>query len=116
MKSGRNAQDETWATEDLFDLIQHERPELYHFRTAAMRGVAHRTWCFAEAMCLRGDMPAARAGLRNAIQIWRRMACKPKVWGLWAATYTGYRWFAMLHARKQWLANAVRRVRTRTAE
>lgn len=109
MTSGRNARDETWAVKDFFDLIQRTRPDLYHLRPAAIRGVAHRTWCHAEAMCELGDMPAARAGLRNAVRIWPGMIRQARVWGLWAATYTGYRWFARAHARKQWVADRLGR-------
>jgi glycosyltransferase involved in cell wall biosynthesis len=101
MASGRNARDETWAVDDLYDLIQRIRPRLYGLKPAAMRGVAHRTWCFAETMCELGDMTAARAGLRNAIRIQPRMIFEPRVWGLWVASYAGYRWFARAHAWKR---------------
>jgi glycosyltransferase involved in cell wall biosynthesis len=101
MKSGRNARDELWAIEDVFELIRESRPDLYHLGAPARRGVAHRTWCFAEAMCQTGEMRAARAGLRNAARIWPGMLRQPKFWGLWGATFTGYRWFSALHTQKQ---------------
>jgi glycosyltransferase involved in cell wall biosynthesis len=104
MASGRNARDETWAADDLFDLIERTRPDLVELKAAVMRGVAHRTWCVAEAMCEGGNMPAARTGLRNALRIWPGMASQPRVWGLWAATYTGYRWFAIAHHYKRRIA------------
>jgi glycosyltransferase involved in cell wall biosynthesis len=100
MRSGRNATDETWAANDLFALIERIRPDLLDLKPAVMRGIAHRTWCFAEMMCEQGDMPAARVGLRNAVRIWPRMACEPKVWGLWGASYAGYGWFARAQAGK----------------
>jgi hypothetical protein len=109
MRSGRNAQDETWAIQDLFELIQQIRPDLYHLRRAAVRGVAHRTWCHAEAMCELGDMAAARTGLRNALGIWPGMIRQPRVVGLWLATYTSYRWFAAAHSRKDRIVRRLRR-------
>jgi glycosyltransferase involved in cell wall biosynthesis len=109
MASGRNARDETWAIEDLFDHIHKERSELYDLKPQALHGVAHRTWCFAEAMCEAGDMRAARVGLRNAVRIWPGMIREPKVWGLWAATYTSYRWFTAAHAGKARIAATLRR-------
>jgi glycosyltransferase involved in cell wall biosynthesis len=109
MASGRNARDETWALDDLFVLIERTRPELYALKPAALRGVAHRTWCFAESMCELGDMAAARTGLRNAVRIWPAMITQSRVWGLWAATYTGYRSFTAAHAGKRWLASRLGR-------
>jgi glycosyltransferase involved in cell wall biosynthesis len=109
MASGRNARDERWALEDLFGLIASERPELCKLKPAAVRGVAHRTWCFAEAMCARGEMAAAQAGIRNSIRIWPGMLAEPRTWALWAATYTGYRYFAVAHERKQQLAGVLSR-------
>lgn len=108
MRTGRNARDEAWAIEDVFELVRHQRPELYSLRSAAIRGVAHRTWCHAEKMCELGDMPAARTGIRNAVRIWPGMGRQARVWGLWLATFTGYRSFAAVHSRKQRLTNALR--------
>lgn len=108
MASGRNARDEIWALEDLFALIDRIRPELSALEPLARDGVAHRTWCFAEAMCELGDMPAARVGLRNALRIRPRMGWEARVWGLWMATYLGYSWFEAIHARKHRLSRAVR--------
>lgn len=105
MASGRSARDETWAINDLFGLIGQTTPELLDLKPLATRGVAHRTWCFAEAMCERGEMDAARVGLRNAVRIWPAMARQPKVWGLWGATYTGYRWFELIHSTKERIAS-----------
>ena len=101
MTSGRNARDELWALEDLFALIERTRPELVQLREDAIRGLAHRTWCFSEAMCESGDMRAARIGLRNTVRLWPPMVREAKVWGLWAATFLGYRWFAAAHAGKR---------------
>jgi glycosyltransferase involved in cell wall biosynthesis len=109
MASGRNATDETWAIEDVFGLIHKTRPELHDLKTAALHGVAHRTWCFAEAMCEAGDMAAARIGLRNAVRIWPGMARQARVWGLWIATYAGYPWFSRALARKNSIEGRFRR-------
>lgn len=109
MASGRNARDETWVVQDVYPLIERLRPELGALRAATMRGVAHRTWCFAETACQDGDMAAARAGLRNAVGIWPGMVVQARVWGLWAATYTGYEWFAAAHAGKQRVTRALTR-------
>jgi glycosyltransferase involved in cell wall biosynthesis len=105
MADGRNARDEIWALEDVFALIERSRPELLALEPLARRGVAHRTWCFAEAMCELGDMPAARLGLRNALRLWPGMSRQPKVWGLWAATYAGYGWFKAAYALKKLIAS-----------
>jgi glycosyltransferase involved in cell wall biosynthesis len=109
MVSGRNARDEHWAVEDLFRLTESARPELHELSPDAVRGVAHRTWCFAEAMCARGEMVAARTGIRNAIRIWPGMLAETRTWALWAATYTGYRYFAAAHERKRQLAGVFSR-------
>jgi glycosyltransferase involved in cell wall biosynthesis len=109
MTSGRNASDESWALDDLFRTIEQTRPELYGLKPAAIRGAAHRTWCFAEAMCELGDMPAARIGIRNAIRMWPAMLRQPKVWGLWIATYAGYGWFTGAHAVKESVGGRVTR-------
>jgi glycosyltransferase involved in cell wall biosynthesis len=103
MASGRNARDETWAVANVFEHIGRVRPELYALKAPALRGVARRTWYFAETMCELGDMDAARVGLRNALRIWPGMIAQPRVWGLWAATYTGYTSFARVHAGKRWV-------------
>ncbi len=104
MASGRNARDELWLMDDIFRMIEQTRPDLAELKAPATQGVAHRTWCFAETMCELGEMDAARVGLRHAIRIWPAMARQPKVWGLWAATYMGYRWFAAAHGVRQSLA------------
>jgi glycosyltransferase involved in cell wall biosynthesis len=109
MASGRNARDERWAIEDLFKLVDSARPGLRALKPDAVRGVAHRTWCFAEAMCARDEMAAARAGIRNAIRIWPGMLGESRTWALWAATFTGYRFFAAAHERKQRLAGVFSR-------
>jgi glycosyltransferase involved in cell wall biosynthesis len=104
MTSGRNARDEEWMFDDLFRQIARSRPELSELREPAVRGIAHRTWCFAEEMCKVGDVAAARIGLRNAVRIWPGMLAEPRTWGLWIATYAGYGWFARLHTAKQLLS------------
>jgi Glycosyl transferase family 2 len=116
MTTGRNARDELWVVQDLFSLIERTRPELAALKPEAVRGVAHRTWCFAETMCQLGEMRAARTGLRNAIRIWPPMVGEARVWGLWAATFTGYRWFAAAHSARQRVVNNVRKTRQVTVE
>lgn len=102
MASGRNARDEIWAIDDLFALIASNRPELSRLKPAAVEGVGHRTWCFAEAMCAQGEMAAARGGIKNAVRIWPGMLRQSRTWGLWAATYVGYSYFARtLECKKQ---------------
>jgi hypothetical protein len=108
MASGRNAADEMWALGDVFPLVREIRPELAELEPLARRGVAHRTWCFAEAMCVQGEMNAARTGIRNAVHIWPAMARQPKVWALWAATYAGYRWFNLAYEAKRRLTGVGR--------
>lgn len=109
MASGRNARDERRAIDDVFELIESARPELSGLKPAAVRGVAHRTWCVAETMCAQGKMTAARAGIRHAIEISPEMIRQPRTWGLWAATYTDYSYFAAAHRGKRRLATALGR-------
>jgi glycosyltransferase involved in cell wall biosynthesis len=109
MASGRNARDERWAVDDVFKLIESDRPELRRLRPRCVRGVAHRTWCFAEAVCARGDMAAARVGIGNAIRVWPGMLAQTRTWALWVATYAGYRYFVAVHARKQQFAGLLSR-------
>ncbi len=75
MASGRNARDERWAIDDLFALIQATRPELNGLKPAAVRGVAHRTWCFAEAMCARARWP--RRARESRMQSGSGPGCSP---------------------------------------
>jgi glycosyltransferase involved in cell wall biosynthesis len=104
MASGRNARDEMWALEDVFREIERVRPDLRYLKPAAIHGVAHRTWCHAERLCEAGDRRASRVALRHVVRISPKMANESRVWGLWLATYTGYRWFASAHAARQWAA------------
>lgn len=104
MASGRNARDEVWMFDDVFSSIRETRPDLYRLKGRARRGIAHRTWCFAESLCEAGDMHAARIGIRNSVKISPLMLRKPEVWMLWLATYFGYPWFKRMHAGKQRLA------------
>ena len=109
MNTGRNTEDEMWVLGHVFDLTQRSHPELAPLRRDAVKGVAHRTWCFAESNCERGQMDAARAGLRNAVRTWPAMVFQPRVWALWVATHTGYDKFARTHGGKQWLGRQLRR-------
>lgn len=104
LSSGRNASDETWVIDDVFALIAAERPELSGLRAQARRGIAHRTWCLAEQMCRAGDVAAARVGLRKTIAVSPAAIFQARVWGLWAATFVGYDWFARAHEAKARLA------------
>ena len=69
---------------------------LRSLRSEAIRGLAHRTWCFAETMCQLGFGRAARAGIRRAIAIRPAMIADPKVAALWMATWIGYKRFSQL--------------------
>jgi glycosyltransferase involved in cell wall biosynthesis len=109
MTSGRNARDELWVIDDVFRLVQETQPELYGLKPRAIRGVAHRTWCFAEHMCEVGEVAAARVGLRNAVATWPGMIRQPRVWALWAATYLGYAWFRKAHMVKRRVTERWRR-------
>jgi len=93
MKSAGNAADERWVIEDIFHIIEERRPDLLGLRSAAIRGVAERTWWHAELMCRAGEMGPARAGLRNAVRMRPALAAKPRTWALLAATFLGYKSF-----------------------
>ena len=101
MATARNGSDEIWLMTDIFQGMGDVKPELLGLRGRAMRQVAHRTWCFAEEMCQRGLMGAARKGLRRSIQVRPWMLFEARVWALWAATYLGYRWFAGLRGLRK---------------
>jgi hypothetical protein len=109
MASGRNARDESWAIDDLFGVIESARPELRELKPAAVRGVASRTLGIAEAMCARGDMVAARTGIRHATAVSPVTLLQSRTWALWAATYMGYRYFQAARSHKQRLADALSR-------
>jgi len=98
MATARNGEDELWVVKDAFNRIGEGSAELRSLRTAAIRGVSHRTWCFAERMCQMGFGRAARAGIRRAVAISPRMIADPKVAALWMATWVGYKRFAQLQA------------------
>ena len=93
MATARNGQDERWMLADLFTQLPADRRELLALREAAARASAHRTWCFAEAMCLEGFPKAARAQLRAAFLASPAILTKPRFWALGAATFLGYKWF-----------------------
>jgi hypothetical protein len=98
-----------WVIDQVFEMIGRTRLELASLQPQAKRGVAHRTWYFAETHCERGEMPAARAGLRNVVRIWAGMLRQPRVWGLWAARYTGYGAFVRASNGKQLVERKLRR-------
>jgi glycosyltransferase involved in cell wall biosynthesis len=101
MATARNGLDELWMMKDIFARIPAERADLHALQPQVIRGIAHRTWCFAEEMCRLGYRRAARAGIRRAVGIRPAMLADPKVWGLWLATWLGYGWFTALHTWKQ---------------
>ena len=106
MATARNGKDEVWMMNDLFSLLPPDAADLRALRPQAFRGIAHRTWCFAEEMCQTGFPQAARAQLRRAASIRPPLLLDPKFWALWAATFVGYERFARLH---QWKALSVKR-------
>jgi glycosyltransferase involved in cell wall biosynthesis len=101
MATARYCSDEIWMMNDIFDQITPTRTDLHSLRSEAIRQVAHRTWCFAEDMCRRGLMPAARVGIRKAVGINPGMLFEGRTWTLWAATYFGYGFFKGLHSLKR---------------
>jgi hypothetical protein len=109
MATARNGSDERGMLKDIFRLFPDARKDLQDLWPQAVKGIAHRTWCFAEEMCQLGHSRAARAGIRRSIEIRSAMLAEPKVWSLWLATYLGYDWFASLHAKKQRLKGIVER-------
>ncbi len=94
----QNGIDELWVLHDLLAQLPGEHAHLRARRDELERAVAHRTWCFAEALCAAGREDAARSGLRRAIRIDPRLLATPKTWALYAATRVGYRWFERLQA------------------
>lgn len=62
---------------------------------------ARAAWLYAKELGQRGDMFAARATLRTAVRTYPEMRRQAKVWALWAATYTNYRWFAIARTCSQ---------------
>lgn len=109
MATARNGSDELWMMKDIFRLIPDERTELKALWPQVIKGIAHRTWCFAEEMCQLGHSRAARAGIRRSIEIRPAMIADPKIWSLWLATYFGYGWFASIHEKKRRLRGALDR-------
>ena len=101
--SARNGSDELWAVEDVFGQIGESRSDLLVMRRLAIQQVAHRTWCMAEDMCRHGFMRAARTGIRRAVKTWPGMVFQERVWGLWIATYVGYKWFWRMRQLKSFL-------------
>jgi glycosyltransferase involved in cell wall biosynthesis len=93
MSTARNGRDEQWMFDDIFAHLPAAHTALHSLRPAVRRGIAHRTWCFAEEMCLTGFPAAARAQLRAATRAYPGIAAQPRYWVLWLATYLGYGWF-----------------------
>jgi glycosyltransferase involved in cell wall biosynthesis len=106
MATARNGLDESWMINDIFSRIPADRTDLMSLRRQAEAKAAHRTWCVAEEMCLLGFGRAARAGIRQSIAIRPAMLLQGRVWGLWAATFLGYKWFSGAHSVKRALTGA----------
>jgi glycosyltransferase involved in cell wall biosynthesis len=104
MTSARNGSDELWMMNDLFRRIPPAHRELSSLHGEAMRGIAHRTWCFAEQMCREGFPRAARAQLRRAVQLRPSLLLDRRVPTLWLATYLGYHWFERAHQLRRRLS------------
>lgn len=105
MKSARNGSDEVWMMQDIFKQIPAERVDLHELYDKAISGVAHRTWCYAEELCRRGDMQATRAGIRRAVSINRSMLFESRVAALWVASFLGYSWFKRILEIKKGVKN-----------
>jgi hypothetical protein len=90
MKSARNGGDEQWVIDDVFRIAAERRPDVIRLRREAERGIADRTWWMAERMCQEGEMRAARAGLRKALEIRPALLSRPRTWALLGATFLGY--------------------------
>jgi glycosyltransferase involved in cell wall biosynthesis len=101
MSSARNGADERWVIDDIFRIAKQRRPDLLPLHRRARRGVAERTWWWAELMCQQGEMRAARKGLRRATAMRPSLIAKPRTWALFAGTYLGYGWFERARERKR---------------
>jgi glycosyltransferase involved in cell wall biosynthesis len=101
LTSARNAADERWVIDDVFRIAQERRPDVVGLRRAAIDGVADRTWWLAEMMCQRGEMKAARAGLRKAVAIRPSLLAQPRSWALLVATFRGYEFFERVRGRRR---------------
>jgi glycosyltransferase involved in cell wall biosynthesis len=106
MRTARNAQDERWMFDDLFAHCLPADSPLRALRAEANRGIAHRTWCFAEEMCQTGFPAAARAQLRAAFRTRPAIALEGRFWLLWASTYCGYAWFRRALTLRRKLAHS----------
>jgi glycosyltransferase involved in cell wall biosynthesis len=90
LTSVTNAGDERWVIDDVFRIAESRRPDLTHLHREARRGVAERTWWWAELMCKEGEPRAARKGLRKAIAMRPSLLAQPRTAALFAATFLGY--------------------------
>jgi glycosyltransferase involved in cell wall biosynthesis len=106
MKTGRYGSDEKWMMEDIFKQVPLERDDLHKLHSEAIKQVAHRTWCHAEALCEKGDMQATRAGIRRAVSIHPPILFKSRVLALWMASFLGYDWFKKMQTAKNSALNA----------
>jgi glycosyltransferase involved in cell wall biosynthesis len=105
MKSGRYGTDEVWMMNDIFKQIPREREDLQKLHKEAIKQVAHRTWCHAEALCEKGDLQATRVGIRRAVFIYPAMLFESRVLALWMASFLGYRWFKKMRTTKKSVLN-----------
>lgn len=105
--TARNGRDELWVVNDILHTVASSHPHLLNLREAAIRGVAHRTWCVAELMCRAGAMTGARAGLLRSIRTRPSILLEPRTLALWAATYLGYAWFSRSRARAERLMRMI---------
>ena len=106
MKTARNGADELWMMEDIFRQIPADRADLKALHDTAIKQIAHRTWCYAEECCRRGDMQAARAGIQRAVSINHAMIFESRAAALWVASFLGYDWFEKMQKVKKKLGSA----------
>lgn len=106
MNTACNGRDEIWMMRDIFSRVPTERADVRRLRSAAIRGVAHRTWCFAERQCRAGQQRSARIGLWRAASIDPRMLLQVRYWALWMATFLGYSAFERVRGGKQRIGSA----------
>jgi hypothetical protein len=97
--SGKNGRDELLVIDHVLGLATPDG-QAAGLRREAIQRAAHRTWCWAEEACRAGHPAASRRGVMDAIRMDPRLALKAHVWGLFLASFFGYRFFQRLQRAK----------------
>ncbi len=106
LRSGRTALDSRWVALDLLSQLPPDTDHVGELRRLGLRGVAHRTLCIAEDLCLAGENRPARKALVRAVEVAPSVLADRYFWGLVLGTTVGWKALSRLVSVKRSLLGA----------